>query len=117
MTEDEVVESVVNIIRSERPEADLTYIHDSVYYKIRYSERTHDDPKRKNKRSKTVFFLFDEADIQDWADASQAQLAHMLDKLGLHIHDRFRTFDPSNDRPRSAEPPHEVWPVRVASLR
>lgn len=117
MTQDEVKQQFVTVIKSELPpDTGITFQQNGISFDVRCSWKLHDVPERKNKPSKTIFVRFDETIVQDCADASGREASRALQNLRIFIQQRLRKFDPKNDKPRGAQPPSETWAVPPAIL-
>jgi hypothetical protein len=74
------------------------------------------DPKRPNKRSKTVRVAVSEEAIADYARGANGQRDYSDARFEAILRSKLAGLDPSHDAPPGSEPPIEKWTINTIEL-
>jgi hypothetical protein len=75
-----------------------------------------DDPRRPNKRSKSIKIVFDDDAVALWMSKSEAEREHSDKNICRFIEQKLHSFDPRHTSPKYSHPPGVEWIIEEDGL-
>lgn len=104
------------VVRSFCPEARIAAVAERPDLVLIISWKLETDPRRPDKRSKTIRLVLEEEALTEYAAAPPGQREMGDARLKQHLTDQLRRFDPDHRAAFGHEPPVVLWTIGAVTL-
>lgn len=113
----DVKDSVVGTVMKYMPEGAEHYVTPTGGdYMLTIHWKLHTDASRPNKYSKTIIIAIPQELIEDFPSFPHELQESALEKIGQHIQNSLKDFDPDHDSPRGKPEPVVNWDIAIERL-